>query len=179
MNKIDEERLVHDAIAGHPTALLSLYQSLLPMLRGVVARSLHNRDDTDDVLQEIWLEAARSIHSFTFRSAFSTWLVSIALRVAFAMNRRSQKLRTLRSPARCCIGDPTASLLLAIDLDRALTRLPPSYRNTLVSHDIEGYKHREIASRFHISSGASKSLLRRARLACRNELSIDGGCVVA
>jgi len=51
----------------------------------------------------------------------------------------------------------------ALDVERALARLPPGYRAVLVLHDLEGYTHSEIARVLGIEPGTSKSQLARAR----------------
>ena len=57
-----------------------------------------------------------------------------------------------------------------IDLERALSSLPPGYRAVIVLHDVEGYTHREIAAALEIDEGTSKSQLSRARQALRARL---------
>ena len=59
---------------------------------------------------------------------------------------------------------------LAIDFEHAIEHLPAGAREILVLHDIEGYKHREIASLLDITSGTSKRQLHRARMLMRRQL---------
>ena len=54
------------------------------------------------------------------------------------------------------------------DLEKAINSLPPGYRQVIILHDIEGYKHREIAELLNIEEGTSKSQLHHARMAMRN-----------
>jgi RNA polymerase sigma-70 factor (ECF subfamily) len=58
-----------------------------------------------------------------------------------------------------------------IDLERSIKLLPDGYRMVLVLHDVEGWKHREIAGKLDISVGTSKSQLWNARKMLRNLLS--------
>ena len=51
----------------------------------------------------------------------------------------------------------------AMDLERALETLPPRARAVLVLHDIEGWKHQEIADQLQMAVGSSKAQLHRAR----------------
>ena len=67
-------------------------------------------------------------------------------------------------PARHRTGD------LAMDLDAALTKLPDGAREIFVLHDVEGYKHNEIAELLGISAGTSKAQLHRARMMLRKHL---------
>jgi len=62
-----------------------------------------------------------------------------------------------------------------VDLERALARLPDGYRTVLVLHDIEGYRHEDIARALGTSEGTSKSQLHRARRAMRALLGAGTG----
>ena len=53
------------------------------------------------------------------------------------------------------------------ELERAIGKLPPRARAVLVLHDVEGYKHEEIAEMLGVTSGATKAQLHRARLLLR------------
>jgi len=59
---------------------------------------------------------------------------------------------------------------LTVDFEAALEQLPPGAREIFVLHDVEGYKHREIAVMLHITSGTSKRQLHRARMLMRKHL---------
>ncbi len=57
-----------------------------------------------------------------------------------------------------------------IDFETAIERLPDGAREVFVLHDVEGFKHREIAEMMGITSGTSKSQLHRARMMLRAHL---------
>jgi len=54
-----------------------------------------------------------------------------------------------------------------MDLERALTQLPPGSRAVFVLHDVEGCEHREVATLLGVSEGTSKSQLHKARMRLR------------
>jgi RNA polymerase sigma-70 factor (ECF subfamily) len=58
----------------------------------------------------------------------------------------------------------------SIDLEAALASLPEGARRVFVLHDVEGYKHHEIAELLEITVGTSKSQLHRARMLMRDQL---------
>jgi RNA polymerase sigma-70 factor (ECF subfamily) len=60
---------------------------------------------------------------------------------------------------------------LTVDFEAAIAQLPPGAREIFVLHDVEGYKHREIASMLEITSGTSKRQLHRARMLLRKFLN--------
>ena len=57
-----------------------------------------------------------------------------------------------------------------MDLDAAIAKLPPGARRIFVLHDVEGYKHEEIAESLGITTGGSKAQLHRARMLLREAL---------
>ncbi len=65
---------------------------------------------------------------------------------------------------------PPARADLTVDFDQAIEKLPPGAREIFVLHDVEGYKHREIAALLDITSGTSKRQLHRARMLMRRQL---------
>ena len=58
-----------------------------------------------------------------------------------------------------------------LDLEEAIKRLPPGARRVFILHDVEGYKHEEIADMLGVTSGATKAQLHRARLLLREALN--------
>jgi RNA polymerase sigma-70 factor (ECF subfamily) len=57
-----------------------------------------------------------------------------------------------------------------MDVENAIERLPEGARQVFVLHDIEGYRHEEIADMLGLATGTSKSQLHRARMALRQHL---------
>ena len=59
---------------------------------------------------------------------------------------------------------------IAMDFEKAIERLPEGARQVFVLHDMEGYRHEEIARKLGLATGTSKSQLHRARMALRQHL---------
>jgi RNA polymerase sigma-70 factor (ECF subfamily) len=66
------------------------------------------------------------------------------------------------------VAPPRADL--TIDFEHAMGQLPPGAREVFVLHDVEGYKHREIAVMLGVATGTSKRQLHRARMLMRRNL---------
>src|SRR5262249_38653040 len=74
------------------------------------------------------------------------------------------------------VAPPRADL--TVDFEAAIEQLPPGAREIFVLHDVEGYKHREIASMLDITSGTSKRQLHRARMLMRQHLGGHRPCIL-
>ena len=68
------------------------------------------------------------------------------------------------------LSTPSGTPELGLDFEAAMQRLPAGMRQIFVLHDIEGYKHDEIAAMLGIAQGTSKSQLHRVRLLLRRYL---------
>jgi RNA polymerase sigma-70 factor (ECF subfamily) len=143
------------AAKGDVSAFERVYHAHLPRVHSLFVR--------------VW----QKLGSFRGDAAFSTWLHRLAVNVVIERFRadtvRRQRLRdgdeifdTLAAPAR--------SRDLAMDFETALTTLPDGAREIFVLHDVEGYKHHEIATLLDISAGTSKAQLHRARMMLRRQL---------
>jgi RNA polymerase sigma-70 factor (ECF subfamily) len=60
---------------------------------------------------------------------------------------------------------------IGLDFEAALEKLPDGAREIFVLHDVEGFKHNEIAALLEISAGTSKAQLHRARMMLRKHLT--------
>jgi RNA polymerase sigma-70 factor, ECF subfamily len=160
------------AAAGDVYAFEQLYRRHLPRVHSLVRRMAGGRD-CDELTQDVFVRVWQKLASFRGDAAFTTWLHRLAVNVIIERFRadalRRQRLRegdeifaTLAAPARS--GD------LRMDFETAIMKLPDGAREIFVLHDIEGYKHGEIAELLEISPGTSKAQLHRARMMLRRHL---------
>lgn len=160
------------AAAGDVRAFERVYRLHLPRVHSLVRRMTAGRD-ADELTQDVFVRLWQKIGSFRGDSAFGTWLHRLAVNVVIE-RFRSDTTRRQRHldgedvfetlPALTRSGD------LSMDLDTAVTRLPEGAREIFVLHDVEGYKHGEIAEMLGISIGTSKAQLHRARMMLRKHL---------
>jgi RNA polymerase sigma-70 factor (ECF subfamily) len=152
---------------GSERTFLAIYDRHAAAMYALAYRLLGGREaDAADALQEAWTRVLPRLAQFRGESALRTWLCG------FIVNCCRERFRgPLFEPIDDLeIGGRTPSADHAIDIDRALTSLPPGYRAILVLHDVEGYTHREIAMLLGIDEGTSKSQLSRGREALRRRL---------
>ena len=135
----------------------------------------HNEALAEELTQEVFVKAWRKLPGFRGESAFSSWMHPLVVNLALTQ-RRSR----LRYEARVQSTDDlqafdhghgTPEPAAAVDLERALATLPPGARAAFVLHDVEGYRHEEIAQMTGTAVGTSKAQLHRARKLLREALS--------
>jgi RNA polymerase sigma-70 factor, ECF subfamily len=150
-------------------------------------KMLNDSQDAEDVLQETFIKALRSIGTFQGRSSLSTWLYRIAVNEALMLMRKRKPDIVSMDEERqdqegdsepveivdwCCLPESELeSTETRRFLDQAMQRLSPALRAVFVLRDIEGLPVRDTAESLGISEVAVKTRLLRARLRMREELS--------
>jgi RNA polymerase sigma-70 factor (ECF subfamily) len=138
-------------------------------------RLLADPHAAEEATQDAFVRAWERLGSFEGRAAFSTWLHRLTVNLVLDRRRR-EKVRPL--DLRVADGDEAMERTggrrvtpdAAIDLERAIASLPPGARTAFVLHDVEGYRHREIAEMTSTAEGTWKAQLHRARRLLRERL---------
>lgn len=168
-----ERQRVREAQAGDMAAYEELYHDNLGRIYGLCLRLAGNTNLAEELTQDVFVRAWQKIGSFRGDSAFSTWLYPLAVNVALS-ERRARARRTARVFGTDDLtpfdrpGRPAPER--GLDLERALGELPEGARAVFVLHDVEGFKHQEIAELTGIATGTSKAQLHRARRLLREAL---------
>jgi RNA polymerase sigma-70 factor (ECF subfamily) len=160
------------AAGGDGTAFERLYRTHVARIHSLTRRMLGNVD-ADEVTQDIFVRTWQKLGQFRGESAFSTWLHRLAVNVVIERRRSFavQRERMADDPAALdliTVAPPRADL--TVDFEAAIEQLPAGAREIFVLHDVEGYKHREIAAMLDITAGTSKRQLHRARMLMRKHL---------
>ncbi len=160
------------AASGDGRAFERLYRNHVARVHSL-ARRMTDEEHADDLTQDVFVRAWSKLSTFRSEAAFGTWLHRLAVNVILA---RRTTLGTERGRY-----DDSENVLdgmagrahtaeLSLDFEAALERLPDGARQVFVLHDIEGYRHEEIADLLGIVPGTSKSQLHHARMALRRHL---------
>jgi RNA polymerase sigma-70 factor, ECF subfamily len=160
------------AAAGDSSAFERLYRSHAARIHSLARRMLGPRE-ADEATQDVFVRTWQKLHTFRGDAAFGTWLHRLAVNVVIERRRTwaIQRERLNDDPAVLeRITVPPARADLRVDFEHAIEELPEGARAIFVLHDIEGYKHREIAEMLDITTGTSKRQLHRARMLMRREL---------
>ncbi len=163
------------AAGGDRLAFERLYRTHVNRVFSLCTRMAGSRTMGEELTQDVFVRAWEKLPQFRGESAFSTWLHRLAVNVV--LNARKTEGR---NAARTDDGDvaderrpETARAPMygeRMDLAEAISKLPPGARKIFVLHDVEGYRHEEIAEMCGITSGGSKAQLHRARLLLRGAL---------
>ena len=163
------------AAAGDRQAFERLYRAHANRVFTLCARMSGSRVRGEELTQDVFVRTWEKLPQFRGESAFSTWLHRLAVNVVLNARKIEGKhaSRTEQSDVEDERRDEMARAPLHIermDLAEAISKLPEGARKVFVLHDVEGYKHEEIAEMMGITSGGSKAQLHRARLLLREAL---------
>ena len=171
----DERFLIRRAQAGDIPAFEYLYRRHVGRVYALCLRMCGEAGHAEEMAQEAFVRAWERLGSFRGESALATWLHRVTVNVVLSDRRtkarRRERTQTEEELARHA-EEPakTKSPGLRVDLEEAIAALPPGAREVFVLHDVEGYKHREIAEMTGIAAGTSKAHLHRARMLLREHL---------
>ncbi len=168
---------------GDEAAFASLYDLHATRVFALCVGLAGDRTAAAELVQDVFVRVWEKLDSFRGECAFTTWLHRVAVNTVLESERRERRrslrvmiaadLRVERTTPTSRAPDAPASShdpALAMDLEQAISRLPPGARAVFVLHDIEGYHHAEISEHLSIAQGTSKAHLFRARRLLREML---------
>ncbi|MBN2430852.1 MAG: RNA polymerase sigma factor [Acidobacteria bacterium] len=163
--------------SGDARAFEEFYDRFATRLFSIAFRLCGDAGLSEDMTQEVFLHLLRKIHLFNGQASLSTWLYRVATNfyISYLRSYRPKQYpheseESLHKHLDQKSSQQSSTLHHRLDLERCLAQLPDGYRTIIVLHDIEGYKHEEIAEMLNISPGTSKSQLHHARMKLRSLL---------
>jgi RNA polymerase sigma-70 factor (ECF subfamily) len=167
--------LVRRARKGEEVAFGMLVQRYQRPAYAVALSVTGRHEDAEDAAQESFLVALDRLDECRSPERFGGWLMTIVRNRSKNLVRRESLRETDELPpgARSRVPTPdrtTEAAELRDLLQEALQELPEVQRQVVLLHDLEGWKHREIAERLDLPCGTVRSHLHFARKALREAL---------
>ncbi|MHB8985846.1 MAG: sigma-70 family RNA polymerase sigma factor, partial [Eubacteriales bacterium] len=187
-NKSLIEELIKRSQRGDTKTFESLVTMYQGRVYGLCLKLSGNRDDAEDLAQEVFIKAFHALRGFRLEADFGTWLYRIAVNLWLNIKKRNSRTSyaSLDDPISTengeisreiadgnISGDPLASLEeteFRGQIRQALESLSREHKAVLVLRDMEGYSYEEIARITQCSLGTVKSRINRARQAMREQL---------
>jgi|SRR5215469_8595432 len=186
---VDPPDLLPRLLAGDEGLFASLVQRLQPALQRLAELLTGNPATADEVVEETWASAVRSLHTFEGRESFRTWTLKICTHVALARLRQEEhppiRVGPTVDPARFDEHgewrDPPAPWTEATPeaiaarrevmgcIRRAVVALPVRQRVVIALRDVHGFSSEEACEILGVSEVYQRVLLHRARTQVRAE----------
>jgi RNA polymerase sigma-70 factor (ECF subfamily) len=170
--------LVTRACRGDRAAFEDLYRRHVGRVYGLCLRMTGQPESAQDLTQDTFVSAWRSLPGYEGRSSFSTWLHRIAVNAVLAKRRspqgRNEISMTDEAGAQMELEDDAPmDAATPLDVERAIASLPAGARDVVVLHGIYGYSHEEAAAMLGVAVGTCKAQLHRARRLMRKQLGLE------
>jgi RNA polymerase sigma factor (sigma-70 family) len=176
--KIEEQQLIERSLKGDHQAFAVLYSRYYNQVYAFCSRLLRGRFDVEDAVQQVFLEAWRSMARFEGRSLFSTWLTKIAIHTCLSFHRKSGRM-ILNSGEELDPYDQVTALLWGEGqrvpdeevflserkflVNKLLNRMTPKKKVVFVMSDMQGMTAPEISSVLKIPDATVRTRLFHAR----------------
>ncbi len=171
----DDLHLVQLSLGGDVDAFERLYRAHTGRVFALCLRMTADRQRAESLTQDVFVRCWERMSGFRGTSSFAAWLYRLATNVVLD-DMRTEKRRTARVALAGDIGSEAAGKTVAhpedrLDLEAAIAALPDGARTAFVLHDVEGYKHDEIAQLTGRAPGTIRAQLHRARQLLMKALS--------
>ena len=182
--KTQDQNLIRASLSGDRRAFETLYHKYQNQIYGTLAQRISDRDTVDDLMQDTFFRAYRSLHTFKGQAAFSTWLTQIALNV-YRSHLRSQQVRqnwvsqtedpevvrnVIRDIIPGTLPDQIVEKRERIQLvHKSIQNLPERYRKAMWLRYVMDWSYEEITQALRVPLGTVKTWLCRARRQLKSE----------
>ncbi len=191
-----DTNLIERLQAGEQSAMSELYRTYGSKIFQLAMRYMKNREDAEEVVQDVLLKISRKIKAFRGDSALSSWIYRITFNTAMSRLRTVSFTRPAEVAEHELTRDGENGAIrpqepadwsslpdefymrsqLRVRLAQAMSRLPAIYRTPVVLRDIHGLSTEEASRELQIKTQTLKSRLHRGRLALREHLAeFEGG----
>jgi RNA polymerase sigma factor (sigma-70 family) len=168
------EPILHDELVerckrGDSLAFSAIYQKYAKAMYNTSLRIVNHTGDAEDVLQEAFTDAFRSLEDFHYKSTFGAWIKRIVINKS--INQLRKRKMDLIDIEKTNVGhlpeedgpDEQEIRFKVEEIKRAVTLLPNGYRTVLTLYLFEGYDQEEIADILQVSHATVRTQYMRAK----------------
>ncbi|MDX2247021.1 MAG: RNA polymerase sigma factor [Bacteroidia bacterium] len=169
-----EEEILRGCKKNDPSKQKVLYHLYYGYAMGIALRFAHNQEDAQEILQDSFIKAFRSMDQFDLNLSFKKWFRKIVVYTAIDKFRQQEKQIPsvdITYLADVVVNEDALDMLSEEELLRMIQHLSPGYRMVFNLYVIDGFTHKEIAEQLEITEGTSKSNLAKAKMKLKKMLS--------
>lgn len=181
--KLSDNQLVEQFKAGSEEAFEELYRRYRKIVGGIAYRILRDHWQTEDAIQDTFIQVYNKIDQFKFESKFSSWLYRVASNQALTIKRlantkgrqSTQLAEDVGFSMEAVVGEEFHDSTeyrheIRKALVDAISHLEPTVRLIFLLAVVDGYSNPEIMNELNITLGKTKSSLHYARVATRKRI---------
>ncbi len=166
-----DEELIKSILNGERFGMKQLMEKYQPNVFRIAVGFVHNRDDADEIVQDVFVKVYQSLSAFNGKSAFSTWLYRISVNTSINYLRKQKRTgfwTSITELVQITSKEKAAETKLveksnAEMIRAAINALPVKQRIAFILMKYEELPQKEVAAVMHISEGAVEQLVHRAR----------------
>ena len=170
------KNLVRRSREGDSQSMGLLYEQFKGRMFSLAYRYTYNAASAEDLLQDIFIRVFTHLETLDKDEAFAGWMYRIAVNTCLSYLRSNKKVLQQSVPLgsiEYTVGENTQTVsekMLDKPLEEAIQSLSTKLKSVFLLHDVQGFKHKEIAQILGCSDGTSKSQLFKARMKIRQKL---------
>lgn len=179
--KMTETEIIERILKGEKSLYELIVRRFNPYLYKVGRSYNYNHEDTQDLMQETFIDAYKNLAQFERRSSFKTWIIRIMLNNCYRKKEKSsfkneipKEVNDNSKPLFAGTGSDTGDMIqnreLGNIIESALSKIPFDYRMVFSLREINGLSVSETAGLLNISESNVKVRLNRSKAMLRNEI---------
>ncbi|WP_020538182.1 RNA polymerase sigma factor [Lewinella cohaerens] len=166
-NMSDLDNIITGCLKGQRQAQKQMYQKFYNQIFGTCLRYTKDRMEAKGLVNSVFLKAFGALQQYSRKGALGAWLTRIAINECIDHCRKQSRYKThftsLSTAPDVAMKEGTLSKIAAKDIVACIQQLKPTSRLVFSMHNIDGYKHHEIAEKLGISEGTSRWYLSSAK----------------
>ncbi|MFC1807123.1 RNA polymerase sigma factor [Candidatus Omnitrophota bacterium] len=181
MDTLDRDLIIR-ASEGDVDSFEQIYKAYSGFVYNLALRVGRNKDDANEVTQDVFMSIYRNLKNFKFNSSFKTWVYRVATNYSINYAKKRSKVNDRTIEYSDSLDSHTTESEISANIEKEhrsfvikkmLDMLNPEYRICMVLRHIEGLSYEEIADLLRVNINTVRTRLKRARerlLAARKEV---------